>query len=152
MPTFTYTDRCKGNGKCVEICPCGIRAIDPVTNKGYTVEPNFCWECYSCVKECPENAIDVRGYSDFAPLNHQVMPKRDEKEQKIVWNIVYRNGVMEKRFEFPIRTTDWDSIELPKKEENDDGLDDQCLSNEDEVVKIEKKSATISKQENRGGN
>ena len=45
--------------------------IDPVYRRSYNIEPNFCWECYSCVKACPQKAIDVRGYADFAPLGHK---------------------------------------------------------------------------------
>lgn len=144
MPTFTYTDKCKGNGKCVDICPSGIRALDPVTNKAYTVEPNFCWECYSCVKICPEHAIDVRGYSDFAPLNHQVTVDRNEEEQKVSWKIVYRNGEMNKEFEFPIRTKEWGSIQLPDGKANSN-LEDQNLSNEPEMLNTGKALPTIKK-------
>ena len=44
------------------------------------IEPNFCWECYSCVKACPNHAIDVRGYADFAPMGHSV--RVDVKKKK----------------------------------------------------------------------
>lgn len=142
MPTFTYTDKCKGNGKCVEICPADIRALDPASNKAYTVEPNFCWECYSCVKICPENAIDVRGYSDFSPLNHQVTVDRDEEDQVVRWNVVYRNGVATKKFEFPIRTTEWGSIKLPETGKHVE-MDGEALSNEGrEPARV--KPATVS--------
>ena len=148
MPTFTYTDKCTGNGECVNICPSGIRALDPVTNKAYTVEPSFCWECYSCVKACPENAIDVRGYADFAPLNHQVTVHRDTKEQNVRWKIVYRNGLMTKEFEFPIRTTEWDSIKLPDgmDTENSSSIDSEQLSNENSVPVTLKGIATPGKE------
>ena len=72
MPTFTYMTRCDGCGECVDICPSDIMHIDPVYRRSYNIEPNFCWECYSCVKACPQHAIDVRGYADFAPLGHSV--------------------------------------------------------------------------------
>jgi len=60
MPTFTYMTRCDGCGECVDICPSDIMHIDPVYRRSYNIEPNFCWECYSCVKACPQHAIDVR--------------------------------------------------------------------------------------------
>ncbi len=72
MPTFVYMTRCDGCGECVDICPSDIMHIDPVTRRAYNIEPNMCWECYSCVKACPQNAIDCRGYADFAPLGHRV--------------------------------------------------------------------------------
>ncbi|MDO9009657.1 MAG: adenylyl-sulfate reductase subunit beta, partial [Thiobacillus sp.] len=92
MPTFTYMTRCDGCGQCVDICPSDIMHIDPVYRRSYNVEPNFCWECYSCVKACPQHAIDVRGYADFAPLGHSVRVLREEASGTISWKIRYRDG------------------------------------------------------------
>jgi len=86
--------------------------IDPVYRRSFNIEPNFCWECYSCVKACPQHAIDVRGYADFAPLGHSVRVLRDEKTRIITWKIRYRDGRL-KEFTFPIRTTPWGSIKPP---------------------------------------
>jgi adenylylsulfate reductase subunit B len=61
------------------------------------------------VKSCPQHAIDVRGYADFAPLGHKVRVHRDEEGGMVYWHIVYRDG-REKDFAFPIRTTPWGSI------------------------------------------
>ena len=66
MPTFVYMTRCDGCGHCVDICPSDIMHIDTTYRRAYNIEPNMCWECYSCVKACPQNAIDCRGYADFA--------------------------------------------------------------------------------------
>jgi len=60
MSTFVYMTSCDGCGHCVDICPSDIMHIDPTTRRAYNIEPNFCWECYSCVKACPQNAIDER--------------------------------------------------------------------------------------------
>jgi adenylylsulfate reductase subunit B len=86
--------------------------IDPVYRRSYNVEPNFCWECYSCVKACPQHAIDVRGFADFAPLGHSVRVRREEANGTISWKIRYRDG-RQKTFSFPIRTTAWESIKPP---------------------------------------
>ena len=67
MPTFVYMTRCDGCGHCVDICPSDIMHIDKTIRRAVNIEPNMCWECYSCVKACPQNAIDARGYTDFAP-------------------------------------------------------------------------------------
>ena len=72
----------------------------------------MCWECYSCVKACPQNAIDVRGYADFAPLGHSVRVLREEAKATISWQLKFRDG-REKNFESPIRTTPWGSIKGP---------------------------------------
>ena len=79
MPTFVYMTRCDGCGHCVDICPSDIMHIDKTTRRAYNIEPNMCWECYSCVKACPQNAIDVRGYADFAPMGHSVRTLREEE-------------------------------------------------------------------------
>ena len=68
MSTFVYMTRCDGCGHCVDICPSDIMHIDENIRRAKNIEPNFCWECYSCVKACPNHAIDVRGYADFAPM------------------------------------------------------------------------------------
>src|SRR6266571_9128849 len=102
MPTYTDMTRCDGCGDCVDICPSDIMHIDP----------NFCWECYSCVKACQQHAIDVRGYADFAPLGHKVRVLREPEKGSISWKIRYRDGRV-KEFTFPIRTTPWGSIKAP---------------------------------------
>jgi len=86
--------------------------IDETYRRAFNIEPNFCWECYSCVKACPQNAIDVRGYADFAPLGHSVRVLREEKKGTISWKIKFRDG-REKDFVSPIRTTPWGSIKGP---------------------------------------
>ena len=83
--------------------------IDKTYRRAYNIEPNMCWECYACVKACPQNAIDVRGYADFAPLGHSVRVLREEEKGTISWKIKFRDG-REKNFESPIRTTPWGSI------------------------------------------
>ena len=64
------------------------------------------------MKACPQNAIDVRGYSDFAPLGHSVRVLREEEKATISWKIRFRDG-REKNFVSPIRTTPWGSIKSP---------------------------------------
>jgi adenylylsulfate reductase subunit B len=44
--------------------------------KATNQEPSMCWECYSCVKICPVQAIEVRGYADFVPMGASVTPMR----------------------------------------------------------------------------
>jgi adenylylsulfate reductase subunit B len=71
--------------------------------KAYNREPELCWECYNCVKICPVQAVEVRGYADFVPLGANVTPMRGS--DSIMWTVKFRNGNL-KRFKFPIRTTD----------------------------------------------
>jgi adenylylsulfate reductase subunit B len=108
MPTFVYMTRCDGCGHCVDICPSDIMHIDKKYRRALNIEPNMCWECYSCVKACPHQAIDVRGYADFAPLGHSVRVIRDEEKGTIAWKIKFRDG-REKNFLSPITTKPWGS-------------------------------------------
>ena len=110
MPTFVLVDKCKGCMECVRLCPSDIMHIDPTQGKAYNTEPSMCWECYCCVKACPEAAVDVRGYADFAPLGHRVTQQRTS--DRIQWRIESRGGAV-REFVFPIRTTLWDSIPSP---------------------------------------
>lgn len=137
MPTFVYMARCDGCGQCVDICPSDIMHIDRTYRRAYNIEPNFCWECYACVKACPQNAIDVRGYADFAPLGHSVRVLREEEKGMISWKIKYRDGRI-KEFTFPIRTTPWGSIKSPSDYEapDADALRSPMLAHEPEALKV----------------
>jgi len=138
MPTFVYMTACDGCGHCVDICPSDIMHIDPVTRRAVNIEPNFCWECYSCVKACPQNAIDDRGNSDFAPMNHKVRVLREPEKGTISWRLKFRDG-REKNFVSPIRTTEWGTIKCASEYEAPDasGIDSQELAHEPDYLKAE---------------
>jgi adenylylsulfate reductase subunit B len=70
--------------------------------KAYNREPEQCWECMCCVKICPNQAMDVRGYADFVPMGASCVPMRST--DSIMWTVKFRSGAV-KRFKFPIRTT-----------------------------------------------
>ena len=129
MPTFVYMTRCDGCGQCVDICPSDIMHIDKTLRRAYNIEPNMCWECYSCVKACPHQAIDVRGYADFAPLGSSVRVIRDEEKGTIAWRIKFRNGQKDMELLAPITTKPWGSatpnmadLPAPSKEMRDGEL------------------------------
>ncbi len=136
MPTYVRTDKCKGCMECVTICPSDIMHIDAAQGRAYNIEPAMCWECYACVKSCPEAAIEVRGYADFAPLHHSVQPTRTA--DKIEWKIRMRNGDL-KEFVFPIRTTPWDSIRPPQESAppNEEAVASELLSFEPDYLAVE---------------
>jgi len=90
------------------------------------------------VKACPQNAIDVRGYSDFAPLGHSVRVRREEDKATISWKIKFRDG-REKNFVSPIRTTEWGSIKSACEYEapNMDDINSQELAHEPSGLHID---------------
>ena len=107
MPTFVNPDKCDGckggdRTACMYICPNDLMILDPEAMKAYNQEPEACWECYSCVKICPQGAIEARPYADFAPMGGTSIPLRSAED--IMWTVKFRNGTV-KRFKFPIRTT-----------------------------------------------
>ena len=140
MPTFVYMTRCDGCGHCVDICPSDIMHIDKVTRRAYNIEPNMCWECYSCVKACPHHAIDVRGYADFAPLGHSVRVDRDEEKGVISWRIKFRNGEKDMNLLAPITTKPWGK-HIPKLADvpgpSKEMRDSQLLFNEPKYIRMD---------------
>lgn len=113
MPTYVNPDKCDGckaldRPACMYICPNDLMVLDRALGKAWNQEPDLCWECYACVKTCPQTAIDMRGYGDVVPIGASLAPLRGT--DAIMWTVKFRNGQM-KRFKFAIRTTPWGSIE-----------------------------------------
>ena len=91
------------------------------------------------MKACPQNAIDVRGYADFAPMGHSVRVLREEEKGTISWKIKFRNGKV-KDFVSPITTKPWGKHipklaekEKPSKEE----FESQLLYSEPKGLNID---------------
>lgn len=107
MPSFVINEKCDGckaqdKTACQYICPNDLMILNKESNKAYNRAVEMCWECYNCVKICPNQAIEVRGYSDFMPMGGVVQPLRSS--DSIMWAVKFRNGSV-KRFKFPTRTT-----------------------------------------------
>ena len=79
MPTFVRTEKCdgcKGQDKtaCMYICPHDLMKLDKDGSetghamKAFNQEPEQCWECYSCIKICPQQAIEARHYADMSKI------------------------------------------------------------------------------------
>jgi adenylylsulfate reductase subunit B len=140
MPSFVNPEKCDGckaldRTACMYICPNDLMALNKETEKAYNQEPDLCWECYSCVKICPTQAIDVRGYADFVPLGAAVVPLRGT--DSIMWTVQFRDGRI-KRFRFPIRTTAEGSVVAFSgvAEATDEGLKSQLLAGEPEQLGV----------------
>ena len=107
MPSFVIPEKCDGckaldKTACQHICPNDLMVLEKEQMKAYNQDPMMCWECYNCVKICPTQAVEVRGYADFVPLGATVSCMRST--DAILWTLKFRNGTL-KRFRFPIRTT-----------------------------------------------
>lgn len=140
MPSFVNPEKCDGckaleRTACMYVCPNDLMTLDTESGKAYNQEPDLCWECYSCVKICPTQAIDVRGYADFVPLGAAVVPMRGT--DSIMWTVQFRDGRI-KRFRFPIRTTAEGSVVAFSgvAEATDEGLKSQLLAGEPEQLGV----------------
>ena len=89
------------------------------------------------MKACPQHAIAVRGYADFAPLGHSVRTLREEEKGTISWKLKFRDG-REKDFVSPIRTTPWGSIKSAGDYERPsaEALKNQELAHEPDSLNI----------------
>lgn len=137
MPTFVNPEKCdgcKGGEKtaCMYICPNDLMILDPQEMKAFNQEPDACWECYSCVKICPQGAIEARPYADFAPMGGTSIPLRSG--DAIMWTVRFRNGNI-KRFKFPIRTTAEGSINPYEGKPAPGDIENELLYTETELKK-----------------
>lgn len=63
------TGRCKGHGACSKVCPVDSAVVltdvenDGMQQRQAVVNPALCTGCGICVAACPENAIEVNGWS-----------------------------------------------------------------------------------------
>jgi len=84
-----------------------------------------------CVKICPQQAMDVRGYADFIPLGASATPLRGSED--IMWTVKFRDGSL-KRFKFPTRTTPEGSAKPAGGYPTHDDLNSQALATEPESL------------------
>jgi adenylylsulfate reductase subunit B len=107
MPSYVIASKCDGckaldRTACQHICPNDLMTLNKDISKAYNRDPSMCWECFNCVKICPNQAIEVRGYSDFVPMGGSVSPMRST--DNILWTVQFRDPALKpKRFRFPIR-------------------------------------------------
>jgi len=135
MPSYVNPEKCdgcKGGEKtaCMYVCPHDLMVLDEKEMKAYNQEPYECWECYSCIKICPQGAVTARPYADFAPMGGTSIPLRSAED--IMWTIQFRSGEV-KRFKFPIRTTPEGAIDPFAGKPEPGDLEDQLLYTETEL-------------------
>ena len=143
MPTYVDPNTCNAcageheGPLCVYICPNDLMTMDVEQNKGFNQEPELCSECYACVKLCPQEAIFVRGYSDFVPLGASVHPKR--VEGGLTWTVKFRDG-RELQFTYPSRTTPVGSADPYRDftEDRENDLQGQGLAGESKWLGVDK--------------
>lgn len=85
-----YSDRCKGCGLCVSVCPKKILALSKeiLNQKGYhpsvITDIKTCITCGMCATICPDNAIQVKKKSNQKTTISQPERKESTDEYKII--------------------------------------------------------------------
>jgi adenylylsulfate reductase subunit B len=87
-----------------------------------------------CVKLCPQQAMDVRGYSDFVPMGASATPLRGSED--IMWTVKFRDGSI-KRFKFPTRTTPEGSADPLGGFATHDDINSEALATEPESTGLD---------------
>jgi adenylylsulfate reductase subunit B len=87
-----------------------------------------------CVKLCPQQAMDVRGYADFVPMGASATPLRGTED--IMWTVKFRDGSI-KRFKFPTRTTPEGSADPAGGFATHDDINNQALYTEPESLGLD---------------
>jgi adenylylsulfate reductase subunit B len=87
-----------------------------------------------CVKLCPQQAMDVRGYSDFVPMGASATPLRGTED--IMWTVKFRDGSI-KRFKFTTRTTPEGSADPLAGFPTHDDINNQALATEPASLRMD---------------
>ena len=68
--------KCIGCGKCRDVCPGTLIALDS-DRRAYIKYPRDCWGCTSCIKECPVYAIRFFLGADMGGLGSRLHTEKD---------------------------------------------------------------------------
>ncbi len=96
MPPRVITERCTGCGVCETICPGDLMKIEK--GKAFCRSKRDCWDCMSCVKACPIQALEIRIPYELGYYPAKLIPVMKGKE--ISWKLIDING---KEEEFVIK-------------------------------------------------
>ena len=75
-------------GCCEEICPGDLFFRED--GKAALREPSDCWDCFSCVKACPQSALSVELPFQISEAKHRLAASI--KGNHIFWKLLDRNG------------------------------------------------------------
>lgn len=94
-----YIDRsiCNGCGsmtepRCAEVCPGDLLYRD-TDNKCSVRDHRDCWDCASCIKECPRQAIEIRLPVQVGGRGSALKAK--SFKDRIVWSLTKPDGSVE---------------------------------------------------------
>ena len=95
MPPVIDLKKCTGcapreESHCEEICPGNLMTVNAETGKALCRNPRDCWDCMSCVKACPNGAIETRMPYQLGYYKARLRPIMGNKV--ITWKCVDIHG------------------------------------------------------------
>lgn len=95
-------DGCKGENEplCVSICPGDLLFLNEESVRAVCRSPRDCWDCMSCVKACPQGAIETRLPYQLGYYPAKLIPLMGGK--RVSWTCISQDGKVE-RFSYKNR-------------------------------------------------
>ncbi|MBI4785895.1 MAG: 4Fe-4S binding protein [Chloroflexi bacterium] len=105
MPPRINKEKCDGckaehEPLCEQVCPGDLMTLNAQTSKAYCRFTRDCWDCMSCVKICPQGAIETRLPYQLGYYPAKLIPLMGTN--KITWTSIDINGNVE-RFVVQVR-------------------------------------------------
>lgn len=89
MGAITDKTKCIGCGRCINVCPGNLIKKDD-DGKAYLKCLSDCWNCASCIKECPVQAISLRLPVEFGGYGADMFARK--KDNITEWEILRADG------------------------------------------------------------
>jgi len=94
-------DGCRGDDVpvCEMVCPGDLMTLDSGVKKAYCREPGDCWDCMTCAKYCPRQAIQTQLSYQIACFPCKLIPL--VAHNSVTWTSIDCHGKVER---FAIKT------------------------------------------------
>ena len=93
MAVIVLEDRCTRCGRCFDVCPGDLVKVNEKTGFPYICNERDCWDCMSCVKSCPFQALLTKLPYVVADYKATLVP--EVKEDRIRWKAAGPDGNVE---------------------------------------------------------
>lgn len=99
MPPYVIPDQCDGcQGEreplCELVCPGNLMVIEEPTGKAVCRDVGDCWDCMTCTKYCPRQAIQTRIQYQLAFVPGKLVPVVGP--HSVTWTLIDCRGHVER--------------------------------------------------------